>query len=177
MPKSSPIADDDASHRVAVAVEAPAHSGLPGPLDYRAERPLAPGTLVRVPLGRREVAGVVWDAPANGQAWDGPPAGGAEGLRPVLEAFDTLPPLPAAWRELVGFAAGYYQRSIGELALAVLPPELRTLDGAGPSAVGAASAGSSRLRSRVSRRASPAPSSVRSSGGSTASASSPMLRW
>jgi primosomal protein N' (replication factor Y) len=131
VPKSSPIADDAAPHRVAVAVEAPAHSGLPGPLDYRAERPLAPGTLVRVPLGRREVAGVVWDAPANGQAWDGQPAGGAEGLRPVLEAFDTLPPLPAAWRELVGFAAGYYQRSIGELALAVLPPELRTLDGAG----------------------------------------------
>ncbi len=107
---------------MAVAVDAPAHSGLAGPLDYAADRPLAPGTLVRVPLGRREVAGVVWDAP---------PTGEVDGLRAVLEAFDALPPLPVAWRELVGFAAGYYQRSVGELALAVLPPELRTLDGAG----------------------------------------------
>jgi hypothetical protein len=29
---------------------------------------------------------------------------------------------------LVEFAASYYQRSVGELALAVLPPELRRLD-------------------------------------------------
>ncbi|HWH72674.1 MAG TPA: primosomal protein N' [Methylibium sp.] len=110
-------------YRVAVAVEAPAHSGLQGPLDYRADRALAPGTLVRVPLGRREVAGVVWDAPGG--------ATEAAALRPVLEVFDALPPLPPAWRELVGFAAGYYQRGLGEVALAVLPPELRTLDGAG----------------------------------------------
>ncbi len=112
-----------AGYRIAVAVEAPAHSGLQGPLDYLAERALAPGTLVRVPLGRREVAGVVWDAPAGTTE----PAA----LRPVLEVFDALPPLPPAWRELVGFAAGYYQRGLGEVALAVLPPELRTLDGAG----------------------------------------------
>ena len=32
------------------------------------------------------------------------------------------------WRELVDFAAAYYQRGVGELALAVLPPELRKLD-------------------------------------------------
>ncbi|HKX94799.1 MAG TPA: primosomal protein N', partial [Methylibium sp.] len=106
MPKSPPAADGAALYRVAVAVEAPAHSGLSGPLDYVTERPLAPGTLVRVPFGRREVAGVVWDTPL---------ADDIEGLRPVLEAFDALPPLPPAWRELVGFAAGYYQRSIGEL--------------------------------------------------------------
>ncbi|HSV70806.1 MAG TPA: primosomal protein N' [Methylibium sp.] len=123
MAKSPSCASVAALHRVAVAVEAPAHSGLQGPLDYLAERPLAPGTLVRVPLGRREVAGVVWDRSAD--------AADVDGLRPVLEAFDTLPPLPAAWRELVGFAAGYYQRGLGEVALAVLPPELRTLDGAG----------------------------------------------
>ena len=110
-------------YRVAVAVEAPAHSGLQGPLDYRADRALAPGTRTSVPLGRREVAGVVWDAPGG--------ATEAAALRPVLEVFDALPPLPPAWRELVGFAAGYYQRGLGEVALAVLPPELRTLDGAG----------------------------------------------
>ena len=36
-------------------------------------------------------------------------------------------PLARPWCELVAFAAGYYQRSVGELALSVLPPELRQL--------------------------------------------------
>jgi primosomal protein N' (replication factor Y) len=31
------------------------------------------------------------------------------------------------WRELVDFAARYYQRSAGEVALAALPPQLRDL--------------------------------------------------
>ncbi len=38
-----------------------------------------------------------------------------------------LPPLARSWRELVGFAAGYYQRGLGEVALAALPPQLREL--------------------------------------------------
>jgi primosomal protein N' (replication factor Y) len=42
---------------------------------------------------------------------------------------DSLPPLPPAWRALVDFAAAYYQRGTGELALSVLPPELRKLTG------------------------------------------------
>ena len=42
-------------------------------------------------------------------------------LARVYAAAIVLPPLASAWCELVGFAAGYYQRSIGELALAVLP--------------------------------------------------------
>jgi primosomal protein N' (replication factor Y) len=33
-------------------VATPAHSSIRGPLSYRSELPLAPGTLVRVPLGR-----------------------------------------------------------------------------------------------------------------------------
>ncbi|MBU6398483.1 MAG: hypothetical protein KJS74_09935, partial [Rhodospirillales bacterium] len=32
---------------------------------YEAEAPLVPGTLVRVPLGRRAVVGVVWDDPPD----------------------------------------------------------------------------------------------------------------
>ena len=46
--------------RVPVAVDVPQHSGLVDLLDYESERPLAAGTLVRVPLGRRDVPGVVW---------------------------------------------------------------------------------------------------------------------
>ncbi len=106
-----------------VAVEAPAHTGLTHPLAYTSEQPLAPGTLVRVPLGKREVPGVVWAADESGSAAP------AE-LRPVTQALSSLPPLSPRWCELVEFASGYYQRSIGEVALSVLPPELRKLDDA-----------------------------------------------
>ena len=105
-----------------VAVEAPHHTGLAAPLDYTSERLLPPGTLVRVPLGRREVPGIVWHGSAD--------AAGPAALRPIAAALESLPPLGAAWRELVDFAARYYQRSTGEIALSVLPPELRKLDDA-----------------------------------------------
>ena len=105
---------------VSVAVETPRHSRVGGLLDYESEQALAPGTLLLVPLGRREVPGLVWDRPADeGTA----PAE----LRAVSAALLSLPPLAADWRALVAFAAGYYQRGVGELALAVLPPELRKL--------------------------------------------------
>ena len=48
-------------------------------------------------------------------------------LRPVAAVFSGLAPLGADWCRLLDFAAGYYQRSVGELASAVLPPQLREL--------------------------------------------------
>ncbi len=105
---------------LSVVVPTPAHSALGGALSYASELPLAPGTLVRVPLGRREVCGVVWD-PALSPL----PAGD---LRPVAGVLADLAPLAASWRQLVTFSAGYYQRSLGEVALAALPPQLRDLD-------------------------------------------------
>ncbi len=107
--------------RAAVAVETPQHAGVGALLDYACERPLAPGTLLRVPLGRREVPGIVWNR-ASAEAADDTQ------LRPVAEVLQALPPLAPAWLRLVDFAAAYYQRGVGELALAVLPPELRKLD-------------------------------------------------
>jgi primosomal protein N' (replication factor Y) len=107
--------------RVAVAVETPQHSAIGGLLDYASEQPLAPGTLVRVPLGKREVPGIVWHSPSDGHT-------DVDRLRPVASVLASLPPVGDAWRRLLDFAAGYYQRGIGELALAVLPPELRKLD-------------------------------------------------
>ncbi len=110
------------STRVQVAVDTPQHAGLTAPLDYSSEHPLQPGTLVRVPLGRRDVAGVVWHGTL-------PAAEGVE-LRPITTTLGSLPPLGGPWRALVDFAAGYYQRGTGEIALSVLPPELRKLDDA-----------------------------------------------
>jgi primosomal protein N' (replication factor Y) len=105
-----------------VVVDAPQYSGVGVALDYLSEQPLAPGTFVRVPLGRREVAGIVWPG--------GPDAGHGVELRPVTAALLAMPALSARWIELVEFAARYYQRSIGELALAVVPAELHRLDDA-----------------------------------------------
>ena len=104
--------------RVAVAIDAPQHAGLGSLLTYESEQSLAPGTLVRVPLGRREVTGLVWDA--DFAALDAATAAAPEGeepppiaLRSVIEALASLPPLPADWRALVEFTARYYQRSLG----------------------------------------------------------------
>jgi primosomal protein N' (replication factor Y) len=107
---------------IPVLVPTPAHSSVAGALTYRSEFALAPGTLVRVPLGRREVLGVVWEATdAPGYSGD------MDAIRPVASVLDGLAPLSPAWRELVGFAASYYQRAAGEVALAALPPQLRDL--------------------------------------------------
>ena len=112
--------------RVPVAVETPRHAGLAAVLDYSSAAALAPGTLVRVPLGRREVPGIVWH-PAAVPGDESDTAVDDSQLRPVAELLSSLPPLSPAWLQLVDFAATYYQRGTGELALAVLPPELRRL--------------------------------------------------
>jgi primosomal protein N' (replication factor Y) len=111
---------------VDVVVPTPAHSTLSGPLSYRSELPLPAGTLVRVPLGRREVCGVVWDPVVPAAAGTGDAI--THELKSIGQPLDGLPPLSASWRQLVAFAAGYYQRGLGEVALAALPPQLRELD-------------------------------------------------
>jgi primosomal protein N' (replication factor Y) len=105
--------------RLRVAVETPQHTGLGAPLDYASERSLAPGTWVQVPLGSRSVPGIVWPGESK---WDG-----TLELKPVTAVLASLPPLGPRWCDLVEFAAGYYQRGVGEVALSVLPPELRKL--------------------------------------------------
>ena len=82
---------------------------------------LAPGTLVRVPLGKREVLGVVWSTADLSEPTE-------VEARDITAALDALPPLSPYWCALVDFAAGYYQRGLGEVALAALPPQLRDLD-------------------------------------------------
>jgi primosomal protein N' (replication factor Y) (superfamily II helicase) len=80
--------------------------------------------LVRVPLGQRELLGIVWGS-AN--------APETEALlsktKDIVAILDAIAPLDAAWRALVEFTARYYQRAIGEVALAALPPQLREIDG------------------------------------------------
>src|SRR5512133_1474618 len=112
-------------HRLAVVVPTPAHSSIREPLSYLSELPLAAGTLVRAPLGRREVLGVVWDPPDQADQ-----LGANVETKLIHGALDDIPPLAPAWRQLVTFSANYYQRSLGEVALAGLPPQLRDLTAA-----------------------------------------------
>ena len=76
---------------VSVALHTPSHSGVGDLLSYTSDLPLPPGTLVRVPLGQREVLGVVWDAE---QATGELPEGAA--LRPVAGVLEGVD--PHCWR-------------------------------------------------------------------------------
>ena len=109
-------------HIVHVAVQTPAHSAVGDLLSYRSDEALAPGTLVRVPLGKRELLGVVWDAPTHPD----PIPEGVE-LRSIAAVLPGIAPLSQSWRRLTGFAAHYYQRSVGEIAVSALPPQLRDM--------------------------------------------------
>jgi primosomal protein N' (replication factor Y) len=92
-------------------------------LTYASEQALAPGTLVRVPLGKRETLGVVWDSAAAESTGEINP----EKIRAIAGVLEGLAPLSSAWQHLLTFTAHYYQRSVGEVALAALPPQLREL--------------------------------------------------
>lgn len=107
---------------VEVLVGTPAHGSLGETLTYRSAQALEKGRLVRVPLGKREVLGMVWDAtPID------PETTANSEWRGVLDVLESLPPLDPAWCQLLVFAARYYQRSLGEMVLAALPPTLKNL--------------------------------------------------
>jgi primosomal protein N' (replication factor Y) len=88
--------------------------------DYRCDAQPAPepGTLVQVPFGKRLAVGLVCDVTSH---TDVP----AARLRTVERVCADLPPLSRDWLELVSFAADYYQRGRGEVALPALPQALR----------------------------------------------------
>ncbi len=87
-----------AGARVSVLLPLP----LAGAYDYLAPGDLAlePGSLVRVPLGNREVAGVVWD-----RAPDAPEV--PEKRLKVVSARCELPPFPEVQRRFIDWVAGY----------------------------------------------------------------------
>jgi primosomal protein N' (replication factor Y) (superfamily II helicase) len=110
-----------------IVVQTPAHSPLAGLLTYQSDRLLPVGSFVRVPLGSRELMGVVW------RQLDLPPEPmlsklGKEIELKAIAAGLGIQAVSPAWLKLVSFTASYYQRSLGEVALAALPPQLRALD-------------------------------------------------
>ncbi len=88
--------------------------------DYRCDAPVppVPGTLVRVPFGRRETVGLVCEVTAHSEV-------AADRLKSVGPTCEACAPLSAEWLALAAFAADYYQRGLGEVALPALPQALR----------------------------------------------------
>ncbi|GAB6080894.1 primosomal protein N' [Hydrogenophilus hirschii] len=88
--------------------------------DYRVPdmHPMYRGQLVRVPLGRRRVLGVVW-------ACDPEPEVPPERLKPIAEWWDDWPPLDPVLLDQIAFASDYYLNPLGEYLAFVLPPALR----------------------------------------------------
>jgi primosomal protein N' (replication factor Y) len=97
-------ADSIVSVLVPVAVAAP--------YTYRAPAGTRPGDIVAVPLGSREVVGVVWDDPPD-------PALGHNRLRPIGGVF-AAPPISAELRRFVDWVANYTLTSRGMVLRMVL---------------------------------------------------------
>ena len=101
--------------------DSPMSSVVPVMVPMPAERPYSyavpegmrvePGSIVRVPLGPREVAGIVWDGPGEAVA--------AKKLRAIAGVFD-CPPIPEEMRRFVDWVANYTLSPPGMVAR--MPP-------------------------------------------------------
>jgi primosomal protein N' (replication factor Y) len=78
-----------------------------------------PGQLVLAPFGRRQTIGLVIAVKDSSEVEPGK-------LRELLQVRGQMPPLSDDWIALCRFAAEYYQRPLGEVALPCLPKGLRT---------------------------------------------------
>ncbi len=89
-----------------LAVQGPYTYSVPPGLE------LAPGDIVRVPLGPREMIGAVWDEPPDGSV-------GHNRLRPVTDRYDA-PPLGETLRRFVDWVAHYTMTPRGMILRMVL---------------------------------------------------------
>ena len=114
----------ESGHRLSVLVPRP----FDGPLDYRSDRPLAPGTLVRVPLGRQELIGCVWDSqpthlPVDFRSSFKGRVIAFEKLRSITAVLEHVPPLPDDLRRFIDWVAAYGLSAPGMvLAIALRVP-------------------------------------------------------
>ncbi len=73
-----------------------------------------PGTRVRIPLGKRELVGLVWDGLPS-------PSKKNFTLKPVLEILDTDPVLPVCLHSIYQFSSWFYRLPLGLLLRNTLP--------------------------------------------------------
>ncbi len=100
---------------VRVALDVPIHTLF----DYMADEPVAPGQRVVVPLGRRQMIGVVMESVATSDLPHGR-------IKKVLRVLDDSEPLSAGLLELLKFCSDYYHYPIGPTVISALPTRLRS---------------------------------------------------
>ena len=100
-----------------IALDTPLNSVFDYGWPYEDNAPQV-GQLALVSFGRREVMGIIV---AIKDETDVPP----DKLKNALAVRSQLAPLSPEWLALAGFAADYYQRPLGEVALPGLPKNLR----------------------------------------------------
>ena len=139
-----------------VALDVP----LPTLFDYLAEDATRAdiGYRALVPFGRKLRVGVIVDIAAKSEVAD-------SRLRAVDRILRDVPPLSREWLALAQFCSDYYQRPLGEVVAAALPPRLRStkpipaapldyvLTPAGRDALATMPARRKRLRALLSRLA------------------------
>lgn len=101
-----------------IALDTPLNSVFDYGWPYEDDAAPQVGQLALVSFGRREAMGIIV---AIKDETDVPP----DKLKHALEVRTQLAPLSPAWLALAGFAADYYQRPLGEVALPGLPKNLR----------------------------------------------------
>ncbi|MDQ6437277.1 primosomal protein N' [Mesorhizobium sp. LHD-90] len=99
------------SRRAAVPVLVPMPAEAPYTYAVPEGMTVEPGSIVRVPLGPRHVAGIVWDG--EGGAVD------AKKLRPIDHVFD-CPPVPEGMRRFVDWVSSYTLAAPGMVARMIL---------------------------------------------------------
>jgi len=127
--RASAYASVESLGYVRVALDVPVtHLGV-SLFDYSApagcaRETLPVGSWVVVPWGRGRRVGLV-------AGWSARPEIEASRVRAIDRVLADAPVLPAPWFELVGFAARYYHRGAGEVAMPAIPKLLRTMAAAG----------------------------------------------
>ena len=88
--------------------------------DYRWLADTAPrlGQLVGVSFGRRSAVGLIFEIVEETDV-------ALDKLKEVAEVCEAMAPLSSTWLDLIRFAASYYQRALGEVAMPALPAPLR----------------------------------------------------
>ncbi|MGA2552081.1 MAG: primosomal protein N' [Burkholderiaceae bacterium] len=97
--------------------------------DYRYKGAAFPGQRAIVPWGRQRLIGLVVETADESVVDEGR-------LRNAYAVLDDIAPLEPHWFDLMRFAARYYQRSLGEVAVPALPALLRKASGYLPVAEG-----------------------------------------
>ncbi|MEN9315173.1 MAG: hypothetical protein RIS35_1566 [Pseudomonadota bacterium] len=102
-----------------VALDVPGVEGFDYALPEGLTAAVRPGAWVVVPWGKARRVGIVIERLASTEV---PP----ERLKTVIEVIPDAPVLDPHWLTLVRFAARYYHRGVGEVALPAIPKLLRT---------------------------------------------------